>query len=219
MTEQELTEFLQSSPKLYHMAEFESWWSIKERGLLSTSAILDLYEVEGEQRREIEEVRRPASVVLAHEILPPITIRDQIPMSDDALRKCLLDGLEPADWYRLLNERVFFWPSKERLLRLLGARAYRNKKHDILEIDSASLFANYRDAITLSPINSGATLFDPQPRGKKTFSRIAAYPYGERPKDNRVAEVAIDHSVPDVANYVTRVSQMQGADEVGYLPL
>lgn len=136
MTEQELIEFLKSSPKLYHMAEFESWPSIKKRGLLSTSAILDFYDVKGNQRRVIEEVRRAQSVLLTHETLPPITIRDQIPMNENALRKCLLDGLQPADWYRLLNQRVFFWPSKERLLRLLGARAYRNKRHDILEIDS-----------------------------------------------------------------------------------
>jgi hypothetical protein len=219
VTDLELIDFMNNSPKLYHMAEFDSWQSIKERGLLSTSAILDLYEVTGARRREIEEVRRPASVTVAHKILPAIVIRDQIPMSDGALRTCLLDGLTPSDWYRLLNMRVFFWPSKERLLRLLGAKAYRTQRHDILEIDTVSLFERYRDAITLSPINSGATLFNPRPRGIETFSRIAAYPYGDRPRGNRVAEVAIDHSVPDIVNYVTRVFQMRGATKIREEPL
>jgi hypothetical protein len=219
VTEQELTEFLQKSPKFYHMAEFESWPSIKARGLLSTTAILDLYGVDGEERRTIEEARRSESVILEHDTLPQITIRDQLPMSDEALQKCLLDGLKPIDWYLLLNQRVFFWPSKERLLRLLGARAYRNRKHDILEVDATALVEGYRGSITLSPINSGSTLFSPRLRGKGTFSRIPDYPYSQRPPANRVAEIAIDHSVPDVSKYVTRVLEMKGAEEIREIPI
>jgi hypothetical protein len=37
-------------PVLFHMAEDGSWESIRERGLLSTSALLDLFEVEAEER-------------------------------------------------------------------------------------------------------------------------------------------------------------------------
>jgi hypothetical protein len=219
VTDQELAEFLHKSPKFYHMAEFESWPSIKARGLLSTTAILDLYGVDGEKRVMVEEVRRPASVILEHDSLPQITIRDQLPMSDEALQKCLLDGLQPRDWYRLLNQRVFFWPSNERLLRLLGARAYRNRKHDILEVDAIALVRDYRGTITLSPINSGSTLFHPRLRGKGTFSRIADYPYSQRPPGNRVAEIAVDHSVPNVSNYVTRVIEMRGAEEIREIPI
>ena len=32
-------------PFLYHMAELSSWPSIQRHGLLSTSALLDLYEI------------------------------------------------------------------------------------------------------------------------------------------------------------------------------
>jgi hypothetical protein len=77
------------------MAESGSWPSIKERGLLSTSAILDLYDVTGDDRRKIEETRRPVKVTLSRETLPPMVIRDQIPMNDSALCRCLLDGLAP----------------------------------------------------------------------------------------------------------------------------
>jgi hypothetical protein len=108
VTEQELEEFLEDSPTLYHIAEYGSWPSIRDRGLLSTAAILDLYGIQGAERILIEGQRRPKSVVLTHGSLPPIVIRDQIPMSDGALKKCLLDGLTPADWYRLLNGKVFF---------------------------------------------------------------------------------------------------------------
>lgn len=214
MTNEELEELFVNAPRLYHMAESDSWASIKERGLLSTSAILDLYGVTGDERKKIEETRRPASVTLTHETLPSLVIRDQIPITDWALTRCLLDGLSPSDWYLLLNQRVFFWPSKERLLRLLGARAYRGKKHDILEVDCRQLVEAYGDKITLSPINSGSTLFNPQSRGKETFRRISDYPYASRPKDNRLAELAIDHSVPDISRYVRRAVKMKGPDEL-----
>src|SRR2546429_180882 len=42
-------------PRLYHMAEAGSWPSVEQHGLLSTSALLDLFEVTGEKRRDIEE--------------------------------------------------------------------------------------------------------------------------------------------------------------------
>ena len=214
MTDQELEEFFHACPKLYHMAEFESWPSIKDQGLLSTTAILDLYGVRSEERRQIEELRRPESVTLEHETLPPIVIRDQKPMTDTALERCLEDDLKPRDWYLLLNRRVFFWPSWKRLSVLLGAKAYRDRKHDVLEVDSKSLVRDYRDKITLAPINSGSAR-NLQPRGKRTFSRIPNYPYSARPKNNRLAELAVDHSVPEVSKYVIRVLEMQGDNELG----
>jgi len=214
VTEQELDELLNDCPKLYHMAEHGSWPSIKERGLLSTTALLDLYGVSGGERAKIEEERRPVSVILKHETLPLAVIRDQIPMSDDALRKCLLDGLTPRDWYLMLNKRVFFWLSHARLLRLLGARAYRDKRHDILEIDTRCLVRDFRDKITLSPINSGSTIFNPSPRGNQTFARIEDYSYAGRPKGERAVELAVDYGVSNIADYVLRVTEMQGNVEV-----
>ena len=68
--------------------------SIRERGLLSTTAILDLYGIVGQDRENIEERRRPKNVTVQAKNLPDAVIRDQIPMSDKALQKCLLDDLE-----------------------------------------------------------------------------------------------------------------------------
>jgi hypothetical protein len=39
------------SPRLYHMAEADTWDSIREHGLLSTSALLDLFEIKGDVKR------------------------------------------------------------------------------------------------------------------------------------------------------------------------
>ena len=46
-------------------------------------------------------------------------------MSDAGLYKCLCDGLTPREWYRMLNSKVFFWVTRERLEKMLNARAYK----------------------------------------------------------------------------------------------
>ena len=53
-------------PYLYHMAEPDSWESIEDKGLLSTSALLDLFEINGKRRFAIESCHRPDSVVIEH---------------------------------------------------------------------------------------------------------------------------------------------------------
>src|SRR5689334_2573014 len=101
-------ELVRYFPNLYHMAEDGSWSSIRRHGLLSTSALLDLFEVSGTARASIESRRRPGSVEITHPIHGTVVIRDQAPISDAALTRCLID-MEPRQWYELLNDRVFFW--------------------------------------------------------------------------------------------------------------
>jgi hypothetical protein len=217
LTDGELAELIRDCPTLYHMAERGSWPSIQRHGLLSTSALLDLYGVHGRERYAIEGRRRPEAVPVQHPALGRAVIRDQQPMDDAGLRKCLLDGLAPGDWYRLLNRKVFFWLSRARLHRLLGAKLNRDLTHDVLELDTAALVEAYRPAITLSPINSGATRPFPAPRGLATFQPIAAYPYARwrstRPKGERAVELAVDRGVPDVARFVRKVTTMKGGED------
>ena len=112
-------------PRLYHMAADGSWPSIAERGLLSTTALLDLFEVLEPRRSEIEAPAEPESVVLEHPQHGQVTIRDNKPLLESRLKGCLLDGVTTEEWYRLLNRRVFFWPTRKRVDTLLGAAAYR----------------------------------------------------------------------------------------------
>ncbi len=158
-----VTEFVRRCPRLYHMAEEGTWGSIARHGLLSTSALLDLFEIHGQRRRAIETRRRPEIVTLVHPVHGHALVRDNKPISDEALRKCLID-MSPKAWYRLLNGKVFFWVTWERLDRLLGARAYRRRRHCVITVDTAALVARDLDRIALSPINSGCTLFKPPMR-------------------------------------------------------
>lgn len=200
-------------PLLYHMAQIGSWPSMQERGLLSTSALLDLFEVHGDERYRIESCHRPESISIFHTTHGRAVIRDQKPMSDRSLRKALAGGLEPADWYRLLNARVFFWLSEERLTTLMNARAYRSLRHDILVVDTKDLVERHEHRIMLSAMNSGCTIPFPHKRGLETFRRIVEYPYASR-KRNRdpIVELAVDYSVPDIRDFVTEVRQ-SGAEQ------
>ena len=221
MTSAELQELLSDCPTLYHMAERGSWPAIRRHGLLSTTALLDRYDTSESERNCIEAQRRPASVTLTKPGLGCAVVRDQLPMDDRGLSRCLQDGLSPEAWYRLLNSKVFFWLTRDRLARLLSAGAYRGQEHDVLELNARALVAAYAEKICLCPMNSGCTKPIPHPRGQSTFQRIAAYPYAyrktKRRRGERVVELAVDYAVPDVAKFVTRVSRMKGPEELGAL--
>ena len=126
-------DFCAAYPRLYHMAEASMWPSIQRHGLLSTSALLDLYGATGPARVAIERQRRPDFMAVEHATLGRVLIRDQKPMTDATLAPVLID-MTPAEWYALLNERVFFWVSEERLKGLLGA--YRHRDNLVLVLDN-----------------------------------------------------------------------------------
>lgn len=202
-------------PLLWHMAEPGSWPSIRDRGLLSTSALLDLYEIEGDRRAAIEGARRPSGVVVSKAGLPDAVIRDQKPMNDAALIRCLGDGLAPADWYRILNDRTFFWVSRHRLEKLLGARANRGRPQTVLTLDTRSLVEAHAGLVELGPINSGATPQYPTPRGLRTFLPIGEYDEeGWRKKrgaKDSVVELVVRRGVADVRDHVLAVHDWDGS--------
>jgi hypothetical protein len=198
------------------MAHDGSWPSIRDRGLMSVSAILDAYGISGAQRFALESTHRPDCVTLRKAGLASAVLRDQKPMSGGRLEGCLDDGLSPRQWYELLNSRSFFWLSPSRIWSLLKARAYRASTQTVLTIDTVSLVAAHRQNIWLSPINSGSALFNPQRRGLATFQRIADFPFEERRSTRRlqdvVVELVVDHSVPDIADHVLAVHAVCGTE-------
>ena len=221
MTEQELDELIAHCPILYHMAERGSWPSIRDKGLLSTSALLDLYSIQGDARTRLERKHRPRSVEVNAKGLPGAVIRDQMPMSDSGLRRCLPSRMTPGDWYVLLNTKAFFWFSEARLHKLTGARAYRDREHDVLEVDSRSLIEEHRARIWLCPINSGCTKPMPRARDESVFARIEEYPYSywrsKRRRQERVVELAVDCGVLDIRRHVRRVVVKKGDEVVSVL--
>lgn len=195
-------------PRLWHMAKEGSWPSIQEHGLLSTTALLDLFEVPAEERYALEAQRRPESVPIHHSVHGTAWIRDNKPVNETVLRRTLR-GMSEEEFYRTLNGRVFFWVSTDRLERLRNAPPYRNRRHDILELDTAALLERHHDRVELSHLNSGAVHPAANyPRGEGTFAPIESYRFGERKavSSEPVVEVTVLYSVPDVKDFVVDVT-------------
>lgn len=216
----QLTTFIAHYPRLYHMAEEGTWPSIKTHGLLSTLAVLDRYGIIGPERLALEEGHRPSKVTVGA-AGDSIVLRDQIPMPPKRLEEALIDGTVPAQWYKLINSKVFMWAQEHRLFTLLNARAYRKLTHDVLTIDTEALVRDYAAKIMLCRMNSGNTFPMPHPRGLGDFMRIEDYPV--KPNTGvpakTVVEVVADYSIPNIRDYVVEVRSIRGQDVLGNLAL
>jgi hypothetical protein len=196
-------------PRLFHMANVGSWPSIRRDGLLSTRSLVDLYEVDGELREEILTTRRRKSIPLEHPELGTAVVRDQLPLREKALERCLTD-MTLQEWLETLNSRVFFWLDEPHLEGLLGAKAYREGAHDVIIVDTAALVAREGSEVRLSPINSGSTLYNPRPRGSQTFMSIADYPFAERRSargKDAIIELAVDGGVGQIEEVAVQVER------------
>lgn len=201
-------------PRIYHLAEAANWPSIRRSGLLSTTALLDQAGVQGEEREQIERSQR-----LEHLILPNgVQVRDQKPLPARALAACLV-GMEPSEWYGLINAQVFFWLDMDRLNRQRLACGSRSQV--VLVIDVERLVARYDERIALSRINSGNARRRPAKRGRCTFvpyrewmtsgwsSEMEGLGLGPRERSHPPAELTIAGEATDIMNCVIDVHRLR----------
>jgi hypothetical protein len=212
----DVDKLIERYPTIYHMAESASWPSIREHGLLSASEVL--------RRAGSPPVLRSAFRAEKVSVQVPemgvVVLRDQKPMSSKRLEMAFTDDTSPGEWYRLINDRVFFWAQEERLLGLLNAKEYRDLEHDVLTVDTGSLLAVHGERVSLCHMNSGNTFPIPHHRGRDAFRRIANYPVKKSGRPvKEVVEVTVDDHVLDIAVHVRRVRRMRGATVLGELPL
>jgi hypothetical protein len=198
---------------VYHLAEASNWRSIQRHGLLSASTLFDLAGVPGADRNKLEWWQR-----LQHIELPNgVQIRDQRPMPPAGLKACLV-GMTPAEWYGLVNARVFFWLDPCRLNRQRAACDPRPQV--VLTVDTAALVASYSRQLEVTPINTGHARRRPARRGTATFvpyaswiksgwaSEATALGIRERSRSLPPAELTVVGSVPDVMRFVLHVSEL-----------
>ena len=211
-------ELIDLHPQLFHMAEAGSWPAIQKFGLLPTESIVRSSNLDDVLQSSLLNERRPESVQFDHPDLGAVVIRDQGPLNLTLLRPKLID-VTVEEWLHTLNNRVFFWLHPMKLEKLLTARRYRNSEQDVLTVDTRSLLNAVGDQVRLSPINSGASLYNPTPRGTQTFTTIEEYDYSARRKArgrvDAIIELAVIGGVPDISDHVTVVRRMRGTDELG----
>src|ERR1700739_1038563 len=200
-------------PQIYHMAERGTWNSIRQHGLMSTTAVLDHFELGDRERIRFESAHRGQKMGVREGHASNIVLRDQKPMPENRLLRALQNGVTPRQWYELINSKVFFWAEEERLHTLLAARDYRKLEHDVLTLNSAEFIPAYAEKIWLCHMNSGNTWPFPHLRDSSVFRRISDYPARRSGKPvKKVVELVVDYSVPDIANYVVEVRRMKGSD-------
>lgn len=205
------TELAKLYPRLYHMAERDSWEGIMRHGLLGTEALLRLFEVPASVTRPILTQQRTESVAIEHETHGRAVIRDQKPLNQSKLSGCLRD-CSFQQWLQMLNSRVFFWLSYDRLKTLMCAREYCASSHVVLVLDTLRLAIDFQPTITLAPMNTGNTRPFAHPRGLSTFSRMADYPFEDRIRRGlyyTVVEFAVEGGVPNVLDYVIEAAEMR----------
>jgi hypothetical protein len=86
-------------------------------------------------------------------------------MTGDELARVLEDGWSVADWCRLLNRLVFFFPTERAALEM--AAAYRDRPQVLLRLRTTSLATSYGTLLKVATMNTGST------------SRGAAHKMGE----------------------------------------
>lgn len=210
-----VSDFIGKHPLLFHMAEAGTWPKIQRHGLLSTSALLDLYGVDGDERFVVESMRRPQIVDITHAVHGTAQIRDNKPLREQFLT--CLPGTTHQEFIELLNGKVFFWVSPERLETLIRARAYRRRAHDVLTVDAAALLASHLDRASVASINTGATLYPSAPaRGRETFAAVEEFDWDAarraRGRKNAIVELTIDYAVPDITDVLVKVERRQAAE-------
>lgn len=202
---------------VYHMADESNWSSIQQLGLLSASELIRTSGIEASIGKQLERTQR-----LIHTELPSgVHIRDQRPMPPAALEACLI-GLSPADWYALVNARVFFWLDPDRLNR--QRVACKSRAQVVLSVSTARLLEAHRDQVAVTPINTGNARRKPARRGAATFVPYTAWVRSgwesesvelgtpPRKQSHPPVEVTVAGSVPNVMQLVIKVSRLASGE-------
>lgn len=191
--------------RLYHLAEASNLASILKHGLMSTERLLGVAGMSEADRTKILRDHRQQNM----ELPSGVVIRHQRPMPPDALVRALDDGLEPADWYALLNGFVFLWPDKDRMTR--QRHACLDCPQVLLTFDGISLLDRFGRNAFVSPINSGNARRKAARRGLHTFVPYATWmrhgwPTGQRTRPP--AEIVFRCVIPASASYVIDVTNV-----------
>ena len=246
-------ELIDCCPLLYHVTG-GACCSIRKHGLLTTNDLLGRGHAEfsrpvaswcGDLNNPLDwrgmeehedpgtgcEVRDSCVRVSDPDSCLDAVIRDQVPLNEEILKSQLAyqsrlrSGIPTLEeWHRRQNDRVFFFPTKEKAEEL--AEKYRKKgaPQKILVVCTKSLVEAHGSRIELSAYNSGNT--DHQGEDvvsggwekwhDKLFLPLGEYDYHhwlrKRGRKGRsVREVTVKGGVPDIADHVIGVLDENGS--------
>ncbi|MGJ1312239.1 DUF7002 family protein [Sphingobacterium lactis] len=184
----DLEKFIEQRPYLYHLTNVQNAESIvAEKRLYSANKIIEL---SGNNANDLNRRRRTDHT----EILvgdKSYFLRDQRPISEKALAKCLTGGWEVADFIYHLNDRVFMWPTIDRLWRHFNRYAHENPvifrfpTQEIIEANPHVKFCRLNSGATRANSHLGGKA---PARGEETFVSADNFNHSIR----EVAEVTFE---------------------------
>lgn len=201
-------------PRLFHLTAPDAVAGIRARGLMTPEAMCERVGLEPKERERLLRHRRAKEVRLERDG-ETYVVNDNAPLFTDKLAGVLQDDLTPPDWLAMLNARAFFWADEKFARSLRAARNNRDRPRTLLVFDTLSLARAHGKRMELCPINSGATLHTPPPRGLLTFSPLPDVDYdewrrarrerGEKKGLDTIKEVTVRGGVPDAAEHLVEV--------------
>jgi len=185
----ELDNFIRQRPYLYHLTNVQNAENIiSERRIYSANKIIEL---SGDSYDNINRRRRieHTEIKVGEQ---SYFLRDQRPISEKALAKCLTGGWQVSDFLYHLNDRVFMWPTLDRLWRHFNR--YEHENPVILRFHTREIIDS-NPHVKFCRLNSGATRANsylggkaPE-RGEHTF--LSAEQFGRPIRE--VAEVTFEN--------------------------
>jgi hypothetical protein len=185
----EIEKFIIQAPYLYHLtSEQNAKRIIKEGKLYSANALIDKTKAKSDQKVKYNKRFSHHTLLIdGTEVL----LRDQRPISEKALSKCLTDSWSVADFIYHLNDRVFMWPSLDRLSRHFDRYKkevpiiFRFLTKDMVQANAHVKFARLNTGATRANSHLGGKAPE---RGKSTFLNAKEYVLSPR----TVAEVTFE---------------------------
>jgi hypothetical protein len=181
-----IEKFIKERPYLYHLtSNSNAKLIIAEKRIYSANELIKMSN--NKQHLSVQRKKRTDHYQLSING-NTYSLRDQQPISEKALAKCLTDGWNTGDFLYHLNDRVFMWPTLDRLWRHFNR--YKEEKPVIFRFPTEELLV-INLHVLFCRLNSGATRANPYlggkppSRGGKTFLPADQFPYFIR----EVAEV------------------------------
>lgn len=188
-----LEDFTRKREFLYHLTDRENLDNIlSQKAIFSTDTIVSKSALGPEEKEALLSNRRKTHINIDVDGVSH-KIRDQRPISIVNLVKCLTTGYTVHDFFKLLNSRVFFWPTTKRLQSHYNR--YKQEKPIIIKVSTEDLLTQNAHA-EFCRLNSGATRSNshlngaPPLRGEGTFSPAVRFPHNV----SDVAEVTFPNS-------------------------